>query len=58
MSFGSQPVKPLTMLRYMGKNEASTMMTVLAVSPMPHHRISSGIMAMGGTLRKNCTIYS
>ena len=34
------------------------MITVFVVSPMPHQRMSRGIMLKGGTFRKNCTRYS
>ena len=57
-SFRSQPVKPLTMFKYIGKKDASTIMTVFVVSPIPHHKIRSGIMLSGGTFLKNCTRYS
>ena len=54
-NLGSAPVNPFTILRYMGKKEARTIITVFVVSPIPHQRIRSGIIEIGGTFRKNCT---
>ena len=46
------------MSEYIGKNEDNTIMTVFVVSPIPHHRIRSGIILSGGTFLKNSKIYS
>ena len=54
-SFLSQERRPFRMFINMGKKDASTIMMILDVSPIPNHRIKRAIKLMGGTLRINST---
>ena len=44
---------PFRIFRYMGKKEASTMIIIFDVSPIPNHRIKRAIRLMGGTFLIN-----
>lgn len=50
----SQPDIPFSIFRNMGKNADKKISSTFDSSPIPHHRISNGIILRGGIFRKKC----